>query len=110
MGWAPTNGEKMAETTGVGLAEAIATVRSELAKALQEGEGQEVRFIADSVEIELEVAFTRGGDLGGGVHIGVVEFGAKGTLERASTNRITISLKPVTPEGKPISLGDVGAD
>lgn len=100
----------MAKPVGVGLAEAIATVRSELAKAMTEGEGKGVHFNTDSVEIELEVAFTSGGDLGGGVHVGVVEFGVKGTLERASTNRITLSLSPKTSDGRPLSLSDVGPD
>jgi hypothetical protein len=100
----------MAKPVGVGLAEAIAIVRSELAKALEEGKGADVRFSADSVEIELEVAFTTGGDLGGGVHIWVVEFGAKGPVERASTHRITLSLSPKTQDAEPLSLSDVGPD
>jgi hypothetical protein len=103
-------GRKMAKPAGVGLAEAIATVRSELAKALDEGKGKGVRFSTDSVEIELEVAFTSGGDLGGGVHLGVVEFGAKGTVERATTHRITLSLNPQSSNGGPLALSDVGPD
>jgi hypothetical protein len=79
----------------VGLAEAIRSLRAELTQAMQEGEGQGLRFKVDPVELEFELAVTSTKGVGGGIKFWVVT--AEGKLDKATatTHRIKLSLKPL---------------
>ena len=80
------------------LADTIAALRRELSSAQTAGQGQPVQFRTGPVELEFDVAVTRtrGGE--GGVQIWVLTLGGKLERERATTQRIKVTLQPVDPE------------
>jgi hypothetical protein len=86
----------------VGLADAIRSLRTELLAAVEEGEGQGLRFRVGPVELEFGVAVTKEQGGGGGVRFWVIS--AEGELARskATTHRIKLSLAPILsgPEGE----------
>jgi hypothetical protein len=79
----------------VGLAEAIRSLRGELTLAMQEGEGQGLRFKVDPVELEFELAVTSTKGGGGGIKFWVVTAEAKLDRSTATTHRIKLSLAPL---------------
>jgi len=91
----------MVEEPMVGLAEAIRSLRAELTQAMQEGEGQGLRFKVDPVELEFELAVTSTKGGGGGIKFWLVTAEAKLDKATATTHRIKLSLAPLmkTPEG-----------
>src|SRR5438552_6612021 len=94
---------------GVGLSEAIATVRAELERAIEEGEGSALAFRAGPVEMEFQVSFSKTGSANAGVRAWVVSAGAKGELSSAATHRLKFSLTPVRrSDGRDQIIGDVG--
>ena len=88
----------------VGLADAIRSLRAELTQAMQEGEGQGLRFKVDPVELEFELAVTSTKGGGGGIKFWVVTAEAKLDKATATTHRIKLSLAPLvrTAEGEEI--------
>jgi hypothetical protein len=91
----------MVEESLVGLADAIRSLRAELTQAMQEGEGQGLRFKVDPVELEFELAVTSTKGGGGGIKFWVVTAEAKLDKATATTHRIKLSLAPLmkTAEG-----------
>ena len=79
------------------LADTIAAVRRELSAAQAAGLGQAVQFRTGPVELEFEVAVTRHPRRAGGVQIWVLTLGGKLERERATTQRIKVTLQPVDP-------------
>jgi hypothetical protein len=78
------------DPVGVGLAEAIGQVRTELERAIEDGERSAVAFRAGTVELESEVAFARTGGLEGGLQLSVLSFGAKGERSSTATHRVKV--------------------
>lgn len=80
----------------VGLAEAIAEVRRELAKAEQEGNrsDSEWKFRVDRVSLEFAVELHRTGEGRLSLRFGVVEAGAGGSATRVGTHRMQLELVP----------------
>lgn len=97
-----------ADLAGVGLAEAIGQVRSELEKAIKEGAGSDVAFKAGPVELEFEVGFTRTGGVQGGFQLSVLSLGAKRERSSTATHAVKVSLTPVDREGRDKLIGDAG--
>ena len=96
----------MSGDAGVGLAEAIRSLRAELSLAMQHGAGEEIRFRVGPVELEFLLEVTQEAGIEGGVRFYVVSLGGKGSVARSSTHRITLSLLPLTAEGKDVSVVD----
>jgi hypothetical protein len=97
------------EALGVGLADAIATVRRELEQAIAEGETSALAFRAGAVEMEFQVSFSKTGSANAGVRAWVISAGAKGELSSAATHRLKFSLTPVRRgDGGDQIIGDVG--
>ena len=80
------------------LADTISAVRRELSAAQAAGQGQLILFRTGPVELEFEVAVTRTGGGEAGVQLWVLTLGGKGELEKATTQRIKVTLQPVNPE------------
>ncbi len=97
-----------ANLVGVGLAEAIGQVRSELEKAITDGAQSAVAFRAGPVDLEFEVAFTRTGGVQGGFQLSVLSLGAKRERSSTATHTVKVSLTPVDREGRDKLIGDVG--
>lgn len=93
---------------GVGLADAIGQVRSELEQAIEEGAQSGVAFRAGSVQLEFEVAFTKVGGVDGGFRLSVLAVGAKRERASVSTHRIQVSLTPVDRQGQDKLISGTG--
>lgn len=79
---------------GIGLADMIKTLRSELQTA-QSGDVKGIRFVAEKVELELQVELSRSDKVGGGIKFWVVS--AEGGHEGAknSTHTFKLTLVPI---------------
>ena len=90
------------------LADTIAAVRRELSAAQTAGLGQAVQFRTGPVELEFDVGVTRTRGGQGGVQIWVLTLGGKLEQERATTQRIKVTLQPVDRfTGKDAQIGDI---
>jgi hypothetical protein len=95
------------------LAEAIRALRAELLDAMRAGSTADLRFGISGVEMEFEVEATRSGEADAGVRFWVINAGAKGSVSRGTTQRLTLSLVPVTASGGEVKVtsfvtGEIG--
>ena len=97
-----------ADPVGLGLAEAIDQVRTELEQAIKDGQNSAVAFRAGPVELEFEVAFAKTSGIEGGFQLSVLSFGAKRERSSTATHRIRVALTPVDRQGQDKLIGDVG--
>jgi hypothetical protein len=97
------------EAVGVGLADAIATVRAELEQAIAAGKSSALAFRAGPVEMEFQVSFSRTGTGEAGIKAWVVTVGAKGEATSAATHRLKSTMTPVPRDDNTDALiDDVG--
>jgi hypothetical protein len=90
------------------LANTIAAIRRDLSAAQTAGLGQAIQFRAGPVELELEVGVTWTGGGEAGVQIWVLTLGGKAEREKASTQRIKLTLHPMDRfTGKDAMIGDI---
>jgi Trypsin-co-occurring domain 2 len=92
---------------GVGLDEALAALRFDLAAAQTEAAGSNLQFPVESVTVELTVAVTKSVDGKAGFRVPVLgaELGASGGREAASTQKLTVTLgPPVDAAGRPVKV------
>lgn len=87
------------------LSEMIENLRSELSKARDAGMGEGLRFEVDAVELELAVGVSRDAGGSGGVRFWVIELGAEAHASSQTTQRMTLTLRPVLPGGGPALVG-----
>jgi len=97
-----------ADPAGIGLAQAIGQVRTELEQAIKDGANSALAFRAGPVELEFEVAFTRTGGIDGGFQLSVLSFGAKRERSATATHRVRVALTPVDRQGHDKLIGDTG--
>ena len=95
------------------LAEAIRAVRNELLDAMREGSAADLRFGVSGIDLEFEVEASRSGEAGAGVKFWVVNAGVKGSVAAGSTQRVKLSLVPVTATGGEVKVtsfvtGEIG--
>jgi hypothetical protein len=91
---------------GLGLADVLAQLRSNLAQALQEGAEEDLRFALDDVEVELQVAVTKEGTGKAGVKFWVINAEAAGKLADVTTQKIKLKMKVVDKDGRPVAIAD----
>lgn len=95
----------------VELSEFIWQLRSELTRASLTGEGKEIRFTAESVELELTVGVEKSRDPGARMKLWVFELG--GSLKRSEsvTQKVKLTLRPVSGSDptQPALVGGVAA-
>jgi Trypsin-co-occurring domain 2 len=92
---------------GVGLDEALAALRADLAAAQVEAAGSDLQFPVQSVTVELTVAVAKSVDGKAGFRVPVLgaELGASGGREAASTQKLTLTLgAPVDAAGRPVKV------
>jgi hypothetical protein len=93
----------------VRLADAIKELRAEISRARQEGQGQDVRFRAKSIDVELAIDFELSGEGSAGVSkwIPFVDVSVKGTAKNKSAHKIVIKLE-IDEAGNPAGnlIGD----
>ena len=92
---------------GMGLQEAIESIRQDLVAARESGEDSDVRFPVTSVTVQLQVVAdsTVGGKGGFRVPVVNLELGAEGSRRWENTSTVTVVLgTPVDRNGEPIKL------
>ena len=90
------------------LSEMLGQLRKELLQAQGEGQGSELKFMIEDIEIELHVATTKSGGSEGGVKLSVVNFGAKVSASEVETQKLKLKLKLVGPDGKSPQIAGQG--
>src|SRR5215470_3321902 len=95
----------------IGLSDAIAAVRAELAAAIEEGVDAEFQFPVNGVQLEFHVAVTKTGEGRAGVRFYVVELGGAGSYSREEIQTVTVTLgAPVDHDGRPVKIYRGSAD
>ncbi len=91
------------------LKEAIATLRQELVESIVASRGEALRFEVGEISLEFQVEIERSAEGKGGIKFWVAEMGAGATLKDKHLHKVTIPLKPVRQDGKPILTGSTDA-
>jgi len=95
---------------GPELSDVLAQLRENLVRAQQEGEGKDLRFLLDDIEVEFQVAITQEGSGKAGVKFWVVNAEAGGKLANVTTQKIKLKMKISDPK-KPnerVKISDKG--
>jgi hypothetical protein len=97
------------EVPGMPLAAVVESLRVELATALAQGEGEQVRFRLGPVELEFQVQVS--GEVGteAGVKFWVVSVGGSASRTSASTHTIKLVLHPTGVDGGDVTISDEDA-
>jgi hypothetical protein len=98
---------------GLGLAEAIASLRDELLKARAAGASSEIQLPVESMTVELTVTATksREGKAGFKVPFVPVELGGGGSRERGTGQKVTVEFGgPVDREGRPVKVAQASSE
>jgi hypothetical protein len=94
---------------GLGLAEAIESLRDDLLKAWAAGASSGIQLPVESMTVELTVTATRTreGKAGFKVPIVEVELGGGGSRERGTGQKVTVVFGgPVDREGRPVKVAE----
>ena len=98
---------------GLGLAEAIESLRDDLLKARAAGASSDIQLPVESMTVELTVTATRSvdGQAGFKVPIVAVELGGGGSRERGSGQKVTVVFGgPVDREGHPVKVAQASSE
>lgn len=89
----------------VGLAETIAAVRTDLARAIEASAGESLQFPVGQVTLEFQIAVARSTEGKAGIKICVVELGAAGKISSESMHTVTVVLQaPTDLQGRPVKV------
>jgi hypothetical protein len=94
---------------GIPLADLIDAVRGELEAAALNAVDQKLQFEVQDVQLEVEIATTGTKGAEGGIKVWVVNIGAKVDRSDANTQKVTLKLGPVSPDGTKFKVSDVTA-
>lgn len=88
------------------LADVIWQLRHELSRAMWAGERADLRFEAESVDLELTVAMERVRDDGVKVRFWVLDGNAGGKRTSVVTQKLALKLRPIRPDepGRPATI------
>lgn len=98
--------------SAIPLADAIRQLREELRLAVEAGEGQDLRFGIEELQLEMQVLVTKGASAKaggkGGLRFWVLDAEASGEAagkyESSRLQKITLKLKPKTASGKTVDI------
>lgn len=82
----------------------LKALRAELFTAQQEGEGSDIKFLVNDVELEVQLGIKKDASVKGGVKFWVYEAEVGGSLSSEKTHRIKMRITPEVAEGKPLKL------
>jgi hypothetical protein len=94
---------------GMGLADAIGSLRDELLKARAAGSGSDIQLPVESMTVELMVTATKSSDGKAGFKVPFVnlELGGGGSRERGSNQTVTVVFGgPVGRDGRPVKVAE----
>lgn len=89
----------------VGLQEAISALRAELIDSINASLQEELRFEVGEITMEFQIELERSVEHKGGINFWVVELGAGGSVSNKDVHKVTIPLKPVRTDRKPVLTG-----
>jgi hypothetical protein len=98
---------------GLGLAEAIASLRDDLLQARAAGAKSDIQLPVESMTVELTVTATRSvdGKAGFKVPIVEVELGGGGSRERGTGQKVTVVFGgPVDRDGNPVKVAQATSE
>lgn len=81
------------------LPQMLAQLRNDLLEAKAEGEGKDLHFLVDDIELELQMATTQEAQGGGGIKFWVVNAQGSGKIASNATQKLKLRLKAQGPEG-----------
>jgi Trypsin-co-occurring domain 2 len=91
--------------THIPLSEALQQIRDELREAIVEGEGQDIVFTPNSIDVELSVKFSVEAKAGGGFKLlAFLDVSTEAKTGRESEHKIKLSLSVADKNGKPIKV------
>lgn len=93
-------------TENVTVADAIKQLRAQLEDAQHEGLGRDLRFLAQSVEVELAIVFKSETEGGAGVKAWFLDVSGKAKAGDETTHKVKLVLQPVGRDGKPTLVSD----
>lgn len=96
---------------GVGLRQAIESIRADLIAAIGDGEGKEIHFPIDKMVVELKVIASETGNGKAGFKVPFVdlEIGVSGSAMSEMTSTITVEFAaPVDRSGAPVKIASEG--
>lgn len=89
------------EDSRIGVAEAIAQLRAELSRARQQGEGQDIRFAAKEITVELSVDFGWSKEGGGGFKLfSFLDLSGKAGSTEKAVHKVTLKFE-IAKDGAP---------
>ncbi|MFQ5628366.1 MAG: trypco2 family protein [bacterium] len=94
-------------TENIELASAIAQLRAQLEKAIEEGVGKQLRFQVQDIDLELKCTVKDDVNAGGGVKFWVINAEAKAGYSEESVQTVRLKLKPVGEDGGEILVSDI---
>jgi hypothetical protein len=83
------------EDTAIELSDLIWQLRGELIRAMWGGEHKELRFRAETIELELSIGVEKRGGSKAEAKFWVLGLGATGERTASNTQRLRLTLKPV---------------
>lgn len=86
-------------TPKTSIADAIDALRKDLTEAVARGDGQDLRFKVDGVDVELTVACEVGGNNKASFHVLGIGAELGGKLGTTMTHKVKLSLKPADRDG-----------
>ena len=87
------------------LNDTIGAIRSELAQSILAAQDEEIRFELGEIDLEFQIEIERNAEGSGGIRFWIVEFGAKASQSSTVTHRVSLKLKPISNDGRPILTG-----
>jgi hypothetical protein len=88
----------------IGLVEAIASLREELAEAVEEGKNQDIQFPVGQINLEFQVGVTRDVRGGGKLRFWILELGVDAGYTAQTVQKVTISLGAGTAENETVKI------
>ncbi|MET7465232.1 trypco2 family protein [Nonomuraea sp. NPDC005501] len=96
----------MSDSEWVELDDAITALRKQLDEARKRGADEDLKFALGEVTVEFGMEVRKEGSGNAGVRFGVVSVGAKGTVAKNVTHKVTIKMTPRMSDGESVDVGD----
>ena len=71
----------------IGITDAIAAVRAELTRAVEENADQDIQFPVNGVDLEFHVGITRSAEATGGIRLWVIDVGERAAMSLSPRTR-----------------------
>jgi hypothetical protein len=94
----------MTDTDKIALTDAVSSLRAELEHAITEAQDARLKFEAIDVTMQFQVGITQSKDGRGGLKFWVLELGGGLARSDAETQTVTLKLKPVLADGRPVQI------